>query len=123
MFDIGFWEILLIGVVSLMVIGPDKLPEVARTVGRWVGKTQRFVAGVKSDLHSELQTGELRKMLGDQEQQIQELKEIVKETKRGLEQSGNEVTSSLAKNLDEAKTSLESIDKQSPSSPVPEENQ
>jgi len=54
MFDVGFLEILVIGIVSLIVIGPERLPAVARTVGTWVGKAQRFVRGVKSDFASEL---------------------------------------------------------------------
>jgi len=59
MFDVGFLEILVIGIVSLIVIGPERLPAVARTVGTWVGKAQRFVRGVKSDFASELQSGAL----------------------------------------------------------------
>ncbi len=111
MFDIGFTEILLIGVVALMVIGPEKLPDVARTVGRWVGKVQRFVAGVKSDIQSELDTGELKKILGDQEKQIHELKEMVSDAKRDFDKNTTDVTSTISENMDEAKTSFESVDK------------
>ncbi len=119
MFDIGFWEILLIGVVSLLVIGPDKLPEVARTVGRWVAKVQRFVAGVKADINSELESGELRKLLGDQENQIRELKDMVKDARRGFESSAKEAGTLAQQSLDEMKTSVESAD-QPPASPTNE---
>ena len=50
MFDMGFQEIVLIGIIALIIIGPERLPGVARNVGLWVGKMQRFVAGVKSCL-------------------------------------------------------------------------
>jgi sec-independent protein translocase protein TatB len=107
MFDIGFWEILLIGVVALIVIGPERLPSAARTVGRWVAKVQRFVSGVKSDLHSELETGELRKLLGDQESQIRELKDLVHEARDGFEKGTKEASSLAQKSIAEAKTALE----------------
>ena len=108
MFDIGFWELLLIGAVSLLVIGPEKLPEVARTVGRWVAKVQRFVAGVKADINSEFETGELRKLLGDQEDQIRELKQMVNEAKQSFESGAAEATDLAKKNLNDVKESLDS---------------
>ena len=87
MFDIGFWEICLIGIVGLLVIGPDRLPGVARTVGRWVGKAQRMVNGVKSDINRELEAGELRELLGEQKKQIQALQGLVGDTKSEVESS------------------------------------
>jgi len=54
MFDIGFWELALILVVALMVIGPDKLPGLAKTAGLWVGKAQAMVRTVKADIDREL---------------------------------------------------------------------
>lgn len=61
MFDVGISELLVIGVVALIVIGPERLPKVARTVGLLVGRMQRYVATVKADLSQELQLDELRK--------------------------------------------------------------
>lgn len=114
MFDIGFWEILLIGVVSLLVIGPEKLPEVARTVGKWVGKVQRFVAGVKADFNSDLNSGELRKLLGDQESQIRELKQMVNDTRKGFEEGASDATSVARENLESMKQTIESDSEKSP---------
>ncbi len=74
MFDLGFWEILVIGAIALLVIGPERLPEVARTVGRWVGKVQKFVNTVKSDVDRELRTDELRKMMDSQKSELDQLK-------------------------------------------------
>ena len=62
MFDIGFSELLVIGLVALIVIGPEKLPRVARTVGHLVGRLQRYVADVKTDINREVELDELRKM-------------------------------------------------------------
>lgn len=62
MFDIGFSELLVIGVVALIVIGPERLPRVARTLGHLMGRMQRYVADVKADIHREVELDELRKM-------------------------------------------------------------
>ncbi|HET7668890.1 MAG TPA: Sec-independent protein translocase protein TatB [Burkholderiales bacterium] len=62
MFDIGFSELLVIGVVALIVIGPQKLPRVARTVGHLAGRLRRYVDDVKADINREVELDELRKM-------------------------------------------------------------
>jgi sec-independent protein translocase protein TatB len=62
MFDIGFSELLVIGVVALLVIGPERLPRVARTVGHLMGRMQRYVSDVKADINREIELEELRKM-------------------------------------------------------------
>ena len=68
MFDIAFSELVVIGVVALIVIGPEKLPKVARTVGLLVGRLQRYVTNVKDDISREMQLEDLKKL----QQQIQE---------------------------------------------------
>ncbi|MBX9812705.1 MAG: Sec-independent protein translocase protein TatB [Burkholderiales bacterium] len=62
MFDIGFSEILVIAVVALIVIGPERLPKVARTLGHLFGRMQRYVNDVKADISREMQLEELRKL-------------------------------------------------------------
>jgi sec-independent protein translocase protein TatB len=62
MFDIGFSELLVIGLVALVVIGPERLPRVARTLGHLAGRLQRYVADVKADINREVELDELRKM-------------------------------------------------------------
>ncbi|MDT3708276.1 MAG: Sec-independent protein translocase protein TatB [Thiobacillus sp.] len=62
MFDIGFTELLVIGVVALIVIGPERLPKVARTAGHLYGRMQRYVSSVKSDISREIQLDEMRKV-------------------------------------------------------------
>ena len=76
MFDIGFWELTIIAIVALIVIGPDKLPGVARTAGKWVGRTRRFVSQVKNDIDKEIQQDELRKML-EKESGLNEIKDTL----------------------------------------------
>ena len=62
MFDIGFTELLIIGVVALIVIGPERLPKVARTAGHLYGRMQRYVSSVKSDISHEIQLDEMRRV-------------------------------------------------------------
>ena len=62
MFDIGFSEIVVIGVVALVVIGPERLPKAARTLGHLFGRLQRYVNDVKSDISREMELDELRKL-------------------------------------------------------------
>jgi len=71
MFDIGFTELLVIGVVALIVIGPERLPKVARTAGHLYGRMQRYVSTVKSDISREIQADELRKAGQDFRESVQ----------------------------------------------------
>ena len=107
MFDIGFTELLLIGIVALIVIGPERLPAVARQAGQWVSKVQRFVRGVKTDLASELESGDLKKLIGDQREQINELKTMVSSAKQDFESSTREVVQGAKKRLNDMETSVQ----------------
>lgn len=80
MFDIGFWELAVIGVVALIVIGPDKLPAVARTVGYWFGKGRRFVATVHDDINREINKTEELKRLLEEQSKIKDMHEIIEQT-------------------------------------------
>src|SRR5580765_4412009 len=62
MFDIGFSEIVVIAVVALVVIGPERLPKTARTLGHLFGRLQRYVSDVKADISREIELDELRKL-------------------------------------------------------------
>ena len=59
MFDVGFWELAIIAVIALIVIGPDRLPRAARTAGLWGGRARRIVADVKADIDREVRESEL----------------------------------------------------------------
>ena len=79
MFDIGFWEVIFIAVITLLVVGPERLPKVARTAGLWMGKIRGFVVSVKADIDKELAADELRRTLQKQAS-VKELEELVDET-------------------------------------------
>ena len=78
MFDIGFWEITLILVLALVIIGPERLPGAARQAGYFVRKARRYIEGVRSEVESELDIGEFKRMLYNQEVQINELQQQLK---------------------------------------------
>jgi len=77
MFDIGFWEIALIVVVALLVVGPEEFPSLIRNASQWLGKMRRFMSDVKSDLDKELTKAEELKKLLDKEALIAKLHENV----------------------------------------------
>ena len=85
MFDIGFWELTLISVVALMVIGPERLPKVARTAGFWFGRMTRFINNVKSEIDREMKADELKKIL-EQQASSSGVHEMIDEGKSALEQ-------------------------------------
>ena len=85
MFDIGFWELSLIGIVGLLVIGPERMPAVARTVGKWVGRANRFVANVKDDINKELKDEDLKKILLEQQKLADEFKSASNSMKSSIE--------------------------------------
>lgn len=66
MFDIGFWELVMVGVVALVVIGPKDLPRVARIAGLWVGRARRSLAVVKDEIDREFRAQELKDILNKQ---------------------------------------------------------
>ena len=86
MFDIGFGEIALVGIVALLVVGPKKLPEIARTAGKWIGKTRRMIDSVKADIDREFKTDELRKLLTEQQAEVEQLRQIVEDSRTAIEQ-------------------------------------
>ncbi|WP_018508755.1 Sec-independent protein translocase protein TatB [Thiobacillus thioparus] len=90
MFDIGFSELVVIGVVALIVIGPERLPKVARTAGHLYGRLQRYVSSVKSDIGREIQLDELRRA-------GQSFKDSVESAASGVEQQATVVDDFLRK--------------------------
>ena len=77
MFDIGFSEMMVIAVLALIVIGPERLPRVARTLGLLAGRLQRYVADVKADINREIELDELRKMRDSMQQAASSLQSSV----------------------------------------------
>ena len=81
MFDIGFFELVLIGVVALLVIGPERLPMVARKGGMWAGRARRFVSSVKRDIDKEIQAEECKRLL-DERNLKNPVHEIIEDTRK-----------------------------------------
>jgi len=87
MFDIAFSEIALIAVVALVVIGPERLPRVARTLGHMFGRLQRYVNEVKADINREIELDELRKLKAEVHSAAQDIERSVSEAAHEVEGS------------------------------------
>jgi sec-independent protein translocase protein TatB len=100
MFDVGFSEIVVIAIVALIVIGPERLPKVARTLGHMFGRLQRYVNEVKADINREMELEELRKL----QAQVQS---AARDIEQSVTSAANEVESgvrSVEAQLNEAAT-------------------
>ncbi len=97
MFDIGFTELMIIGVIGLVVIGPERLPRVARTVGHLLGRLQRYVSDVKSDVQREMQLEDLK-----------DLQREVTDSAREIENSIRREAGALKEDLDRTADSVHS---------------
>ena len=83
MFDVGFWELAIIAVIALLVIGPERLPKAARTAGLWVGKARRMVTDVKADIDREIREGDLA--------ELKKAGEELKKTQSAVESAGAQI--------------------------------
>lgn len=90
MFDVGFSELVVVALVALIVIGPERLPKVARTVGVLLGRLQRYVNDVKSDINREIQLDELKKMQEQLSSQMSDMQTSVTSEMRTVEASLNQ---------------------------------
>ena len=104
MIDLGLSKMALIGAVALVVIGPEKLPRVARTVGSLLGRAQRYVSDVKSDINREIQLDELKKL----QTQVTDSARAMEESVRKEYESARSVIAAPAQ---EAATELQSVAK------------
>lgn len=82
MFDVGFWELVLVGVVSLVVVGPERLPGFVRVVGFWMGKARRTAANVKQEIQDEFYAEELRKL--SQHSSVDQISGLIEDSARAL---------------------------------------
>ena len=82
MFDVGFWEFALIGVIALIIVGPERMPGIARTAGKYAGKAKRFIAKIQDDVGEELEVDKLKEQLNamDKDANIVEIFDETKQT-------------------------------------------
>ena len=104
MLDLGISKIALIGVVALIVIGPEKLPKVARTLGTLLGKAQRYVADVKAEVNRSMDLEELKKMKESMETAARDVEQTVQTTTSDFEKDWAETTAGLTSELPELET-------------------
>ena len=112
MFDIGFSELLVIAVVALIVIGPERLPKVARTLGHLFGRMQRYVNDVKADISREMELEELRKLQSNVE-------DAARAFQGSVESGVNETRSELEKVAQEANPNPAPDHPELPAPPAP----
>ena len=99
MFDFGFSELVVIGVVMLIVVGPERLPKVARTAGHLLGRLQRYVSDVKSDIQREMQLEELKKLQQQVQEQANQMETSVRAQVNSLETGVGETVAELKAEL------------------------
>jgi sec-independent protein translocase protein TatB len=105
MFDVNFSEIVVILVVALIVIGPERLPKVARSMGQWLGRVQRFVSTVKQDIDKSMELEELREL-------ERKVKAEAAAVENSVQQAGNEINREvrqLGKGIDQSVETNDSI--------------
>ena len=112
MFDIGFSEMVVVGVVALIVIGPERLPKVARTAGHLYGRLQRYVSSVKSDISQEIQLDEMRRV-------GQEFKESIHSAATDLKQEATVVDDYLRNELEGVTQAVTQVSRDMPE-PAPQ---
>lgn len=103
MFDVAFSELVVIAIVALIVIGPEKLPKVARTLGALVGRMQRYVTSVKADIEREMQFEDLQKLQQEIRQGANQVQSEITKVQSGISSEVNEVENSIGGALTQAK--------------------
>lgn len=92
MFDVGFSEVLVCLVVALVVLGPERLPGVARSLGRWAGQAKSYLRNLSAELERETQVGELKRQLEEAQKALHEHSQVIEGTARTVQtQVANEV--------------------------------
>ena len=115
MFDIGFSEILVIAVVALIVIGPERLPKVARSLGHLFGRLQRYVAEVRADIDREMQMEELKKLQSSMQEAARSIEKSVSEGMRDTEMQIKTVADVVEKTGENTAPSSPASDPETPS--------
>lgn len=106
MFDSGFLEMLVIGIIALMVVGPERLPGLASKAGKMVGKMKAFVANTRQDIEKELRAEEMQSMLSKQKDEISELRDMMQKSGKELKSEVDDASNMLGDNVKEAQATV-----------------
>lgn len=101
MFDIGFSELVLIAIVALVVVGPERLPRVARTAGLLLGRLQRYVGDIKADIHREIELDELKRLQADMQASARDLERSMASVRESVQLAERSSRHALAEAGDE----------------------
>jgi len=103
MFDFGMWEIAIILVITLIVVGPEKMPALARKAGLYVGKFRKFVSKIKNDINSEIEAEELKEQLSVKNEELF-VSQTLDEAKSGIDEIKDEASkiSNLSSNANKS---------------------
>jgi sec-independent protein translocase protein TatB len=96
MFDVGFSELVVIALVALIVIGPERLPRVARTLGALLGRAQRYVSDVKADIQREVDLDELKSIRSTFQDAAKSVRESVSQVGEDLHAAGESLNQSIS---------------------------
>ena len=105
MFDVGFWELSLIAVVALLVVGPARLPGLVRTAGLWAGRMRRYADHIRREIEREVPTQEFKKAMSETPKPLEDIKQTLEETTGSLEETSSELNklgSDMNKDVDAA---------------------
>lgn len=108
MFDVGFSELLLLGVVALVVLGPEKLPHAARMAGAWLGKIKRAVVDIQAEIEKEVSAAELKQRMNDEIAKLKALSDPIEEEIKAVENSIHQQINEVSQAVDAAPAYLES---------------
>src|SRR5579859_3560449 len=109
MFDIGASEIFVIGVVALIVIGPERLPRVAKTLGHLFGRLQRYVSEVKSDINREIELEELRKLKATMQDAARSIEQSVTSQVNYIDSEVKQAGAQVQEQIESAQKQVESV--------------
>lgn len=107
MFEFSFAELLLIMVVALVVIGPERLPKVARTMGLLWGRAQRYVNGVKADIERDMAIAELREMKAKIQAEAESAQQAVQQLDRNLDEQARKINEAVARPVQEVQQQVQ----------------
>lgn len=111
MFDAGFLELLIIGIIALLVVGPERLPGVASKAGKMLGKMKAFIANTREDIEKELRAEEMQSMLTKQKEEISELRDMMQKTGNEVSSEVNDAADMLGDSINDAQESISTKDK------------